>query len=133
MTGRLISRDIQKEVNIELLTQELSAALGNVLVAVRPLDKGTRIVLQDPTPDDINTSTQIVQTHDAGALTEAQQSFETIKTLILGAVGKSVMDLSTAERWALLAGLLYQNQALAPDMTVRAPRYWIARQETTDD
>jgi hypothetical protein len=133
MTRRLVSRDIQKEVNIELLTQELRTGLGDVLVDVRPLDKGTRIVLQGPNPAEVNTAIQIVQAHDPAALTEAQKTFETIKTLILGTVGKRVNDLSTAERWALLAGLLYQNQAITPDMTVRAPHYWIARQETSDD
>lgn len=133
MGKRILYRDIQKTVNIPLLYQELAAALGSVLVGVKAVEDGTRIALLDPSPENITTATQIVQAHDASQLTAAQQALETIKELIQEAVGKTVTDLTTAERWALLAGLLYQNKAIAPDMTIRPPRYWIAEQDVTDD
>lgn len=133
MTRRLVAHDIAKLVNRELLTNELRAVLGDTLVRIYGIDTGTRIVLLDPSADALALVTQIVQAHDASALTDAQQTFATIKGLIQEAVGKSVSDLTTAERWALLAGLLYQNRAINPDMTVRPPRLWITSQDTNDD
>jgi len=133
MAKRIVYRDIAKSVNGELLAQELRAALGDILIHVREINGKTRIALNTPSPADITTATQIVQAHSADSLTEAQQTLDTIKTLIQGATGKNVLDLTTAERWALLAGLHYQNQAIAPDMTIRAPRHWITKQDIDND
>jgi len=133
MAKRIVSQWIEKPVNVERLAEELRLVLGDILVNIRAENGRTRISLLSPSPDDIVTATQIVQAHNANTLTDAQQTLQTIKDLIHGSVGKNVVDLTTPERWALLAGLLYQNRALTPDMTIRPPQRWIIKQDTDDD
>lgn len=131
--GKLLIRDMDKPINAELLTEQLHSALGDVFISVLPLNGKTRITLNSPTESDVTIATQIIQAHNATDQTTAQQTFMTIKNLLQGTVGKNVLDLTNGERWALLAGLLYHNQAIAQDMTIRPLSAWIARQDVNDD
>lgn len=133
MAKRIQYQDINKTINEVLLHQELTQALGDVLVGIQITKDKTRIALLSPTEEDLKKLAQIVETHDAKKLTTAQSEFQAMTGLIQETVGKKVTDLSTPERWALLAGLLYQAKALTSDMTIRDPQVWIAYEEGRDD
>jgi hypothetical protein len=134
MARCIVYQDISKPVNRDLLAHELRAALQEVFISVRSLDNGlTRLSFHAPTEAEVVIATQIVQAHNPDQLTDSQQTLTTIRKLIVGSVGKNILELSDNERWALLAGLLYQSRAITPEMTVRHPKAWIVHQDTEED
>jgi hypothetical protein len=129
---RLHQYPISKIVNPELLDKQLHDELDAVFVRVDCRNDKTHVILNTPTKKDLQTVKQIVDDHDSREFTDTQQIFQKVNDLIEDIIGKSVVDLNPNEQWAVLIAALYQMRALAPDMTIRSPQYWVERQDTDD-
>lgn len=129
MVKRIIYQDITIPINETLLHQELAAALGDVFIGIQIKTNRTQIALLGPTADDLKKVEQLITEHNAEKQTAAQDTYAQIAALIKPLVGKPVLELATPDRWALLFALLYQNKALADDMTVRPFAAWVSPQD----
>lgn len=95
-------------------------------ISTRPKVDGLILVFESGTPDaDVEKVQAVVRAHDSTLKTPEQQVLENLRNVAQSAGGVPLADLTTAQRNALMAALLWKAGGIAPDGTIRPLAEWM--------
>ena len=114
-------------INKDKLYADCKAASGLFAgISTRPKVDGLILVFETGTPDaEVEKVQAVVRAHDSTLKTPEQQVLSNIRTVALTAEGVALADLTTAQRNALMATLLWKAGGIAPDGTIRPLAEWV--------
>lgn len=114
-------------LNLEKLDTDIHAVVATFAGLKRGKDRSLLVLLFDDraTDEQIASAQGLVTAHDPNSRTPEQQVLDTLRTTAASAAGVALADLTTAQRNALMAALLWKAGGIAPDGTVRPLADWV--------
>lgn len=116
----------RKPYNVESLDNAIRAALGVTCFGI-VARLGHVFAVLDPaaTTEQQTQAIAIAEAHNPATPTPAQSVLANVRATAQTAVGVALADLTTAQRNALMAALLWRAGAIAPDSTIRPLSDWL--------